>query len=110
MKVRLGFVSNSSSSSVVLVGVRLSRAELCSIAGIDPDDADSLDEYVEVVQEVDIVSDDDDFLVGHCVSYSDDSECVNEHDFDAIINSRQLKWLRERTDKPIQLIEGALRL
>ena len=61
MKIRSGFVSNSSSSSFVLIGARIPRSELCEMGWYDDEDGDTTDKVPEGIK---IYYDEGKYIVG----------------------------------------------
>jgi hypothetical protein len=112
MKIRNGFVSNSSSSSFVLIGCRLTdtiKSNIISKApeGIDPDD------FTEIAEALDIgyvyTEEKDGDLIGDILAYSEeDFYETNEYDIDQLINQDLLSKLSKYgvDKKDIKLYTG----
>lgn len=64
MKIRNGFVSNSSSSSFVLVGCKLSEKEIAAKLNINMDD----DDVREKVEELDLFWSSEDDVIGYLIA------------------------------------------
>jgi len=67
MKIRQGFVSNSSSSSFVLVGCQMSDEALAKALNVDTDD------LYDIMNGGDLFWDAEDGIVGYTIASGDDS-------------------------------------
>ena len=100
MKIRNGFVSNSSSSSFVLIGCKLSEKEITEKLAISLDD----DDVWEKVEELDLFWSSEDELIGYLIA--DDIET----DYDGTETSiaevmEKAKLVAEKLSVPIEEIK-----
>ena len=121
MKVRTGFVSNSSSSSFVIAGVLLDQKELADKANVDIDEiyefADDLCEELKVDFEIGGDSDvpDDKIIIGKKLSYSYDSDYLEKFSTtlkeiqsisEAVVDKINEKLNTEYTADDVKIIGG----
>lgn len=87
MKIREGFVSNSSSSSYVLLGCKLSEDEIAQKLGINVDDV------YEKLDDLGLFQDSDDDVVGHIIV-----QYYSDGDFDDGINISMAELMKLSND------------
>lgn len=69
MKIRNGFISNSSSSSFVLIGCRISDEDLAKALNVD-----DTDDLYDVVNETDLYWDAEDGIIGYTIAEGNDGD------------------------------------
>jgi hypothetical protein len=104
MKVRNGFVSNSSSSSFVVIGVRLSHSKLVKLGWYDEDTGGETD---KIPSGISIYYDehDDGYLVGKMLCESDE-QGLGCTDLTTDELSDIISDVNNKLNKPVKLMMG----
>ena len=99
MKIRNGFVSNSSSSSFVLIGCKMSDEDLVKALNVDTDN------LYNTINEMGLFWDSEDEIIGYTIAKGNDYDEFDGDEISIIELMEKAKGLSESLSVPLEEIK-----